>query len=84
MVIKKISFVILMEQRKKIFLLIFTKSQKNFVKISKKNGVMQKPATHRKSDFTVLSFFYVIYPFIRAMQVPEIVGPWELRFNQKI
>jgi hypothetical protein len=49
-----------MEQRKKFFLLIFTKLQKSFVKISKKFGVMQKPATHRKSDFTVLSFFYGI------------------------
>jgi hypothetical protein len=36
--------------------------QKNFVKISKKNGVMQKPATHRKNDFTVLSFFYAFLP----------------------
>jgi hypothetical protein len=53
------------EQRKKKFLLIFTKSQKNFVKISKKLGVMQKPATHRKSDFTVLSFFYEVEPVLR-------------------
>jgi hypothetical protein len=29
-----------------------------FVKISKKLGFMQKPAVHRKNNFTVLSFFY--------------------------
>jgi hypothetical protein len=32
------------------------------VKISKKFGVMQKPVTHRKNDFTVLSFFYAQKP----------------------
>jgi hypothetical protein len=29
-----------------------------FVKISKKLGVMQKPAAHRENNFIVLSFFY--------------------------
>jgi hypothetical protein len=53
------------KSRFRVGLLIFTKSQKNFVKINKKNGVMQKPATHRKSDFTVLSFFYAF-----LIQVP--------------
>jgi hypothetical protein len=39
------------------------------VKISKKFGVMEKPATYRKSDFTVLSFFYA--PSIQKIIIPE-------------
>jgi hypothetical protein len=48
-----------MEQRKNIFFADFHKIKKLFCENQQKIGVMQKPATHRKSDFTVLSFFYV-------------------------
>jgi hypothetical protein len=47
-----------MEQRKKFFFADFHKITKEFCENQQKNGVMQKPATHRKSDLTVLSFFY--------------------------
>jgi hypothetical protein len=60
MVIKKISFVFLTYRwnKEKIFLLILISNSFVFLpKSAKKIGVMQKPAAHRKINFTVLSFF---------------------------